>query len=543
MDMKKILQAIDSVSTTPVEGADSMARFLRVVKEAEINQPTSETVEYLPPDPEISAQLRAQSDASMEADRPKHQANAFIRYSSGLYDMSTLPKTINIKSGVTLPVRFNPIKNMDGDVLANATAANKLLPPELQYSPNELSQVVGQNTVQESIDTFLSIVKKNDVSILNEAANPHKVTLPVQMVMQHYSNPIEKKSPKTSLLKSYFETIDSAIKEEQAAEQAVKEQHLRQYSQRIAERVLMKESWSDKYKNSINCSHPKGFSQKAHCAGKKKHNESHSVYESVCPECGMCESHGNIMEIKKGQKDSNGYTKCWSGYHAAGTKKSATTGKQVRNCVKNEEQQTTEATALEKFRRAADEREKKHDKVEKEMKARHARGEEDMKGSIDRLEKQLKEIGLAEGLADDEYAGTYSPEAIKIGRYLIKTFNLTNELDQQLAIEIVDNEISSGETDLAVIKKQVIKYLRKSGTVVQLRKKQDVAEGWSDAMVSRRTGTPRTPYSVYIKGKKWKDFENDDHARAVMDKLKDKFKADGRDPSVITIAPTDYDKI
>jgi hypothetical protein len=64
-------------------------------------------------------------------------------------------------------------------------------------------------------------------------------------------------------------------------------------------------------------------------------------------------------------------------------------------------------------------------------------------------------------------------------------------------------------------------------------------EGWSDAMVARRTGRPRTPYSVYINGKKWKDFENDDHARAVMDKLKAKFKADGRDPSVITIAPTD----
>ena len=30
------------------------------------------------------------------------------------------------------------------------------------------------------------------------------------------------------------------------------------------------EAWSDKYKKSINCSNPKGFSQKAHCAGKKK---------------------------------------------------------------------------------------------------------------------------------------------------------------------------------------------------------------------------------------------------------------------------------
>jgi hypothetical protein len=90
--------------------------------------------------------------------------------------------------------------------------------------------------------------------------------------------------------------------------------------------------------------------------------------------------------------------------------------------------------------------------------------------------EQDSEQGVAEELSDDEYDGTYSPEAIKIGRHLIKTFNLTDELDQQLAIEIVDNEISGGETDLAVIKKQVIKYLRKSGTVIQPRKEQAVAE-------------------------------------------------------------------
>jgi hypothetical protein len=95
------------------------------------------------------------------------------------------------------------------------------------------------------------------------------------------------------------------------------------------------EKWSQKYKSSINCSHPKGFSQRAHCAGKKKHNESIEM-EMVCEDCGMCETHGNVMEIKKGQKDSNGYTKCWPGKHAEGTKKSAVTGKQVRNCVPNE---------------------------------------------------------------------------------------------------------------------------------------------------------------------------------------------------------------
>jgi len=29
-------------------------------------------------------------------------------------------------------------------------------------------------------------------------------------------------------------------------------------------------AWSKKYKKSIDCSNPKGFSQKAHCAGRKK---------------------------------------------------------------------------------------------------------------------------------------------------------------------------------------------------------------------------------------------------------------------------------
>jgi hypothetical protein len=37
---------------------------------------------------------------------------------------------------------------------------------------------------------------------------------------------------------------------------------------------ILAEAWTAKYKNSINCSNPKGFSQKAHCQGRKKKNES-----------------------------------------------------------------------------------------------------------------------------------------------------------------------------------------------------------------------------------------------------------------------------
>jgi hypothetical protein len=40
------------------------------------------------------------------------------------------------------------------------------------------------------------------------------------------------------------------------------------------------EKWSSKYKKSIDCSNPKGFSQKAHCAGKKK-NEIMTIEEKM----------------------------------------------------------------------------------------------------------------------------------------------------------------------------------------------------------------------------------------------------------------------
>jgi hypothetical protein len=36
------------------------------------------------------------------------------------------------------------------------------------------------------------------------------------------------------------------------------------------EETEIDKKWSQKYKNSIDCSNPKGFSQKAHCQGKKK---------------------------------------------------------------------------------------------------------------------------------------------------------------------------------------------------------------------------------------------------------------------------------
>jgi len=39
--------------------------------------------------------------------------------------------------------------------------------------------------------------------------------------------------------------------------------------------ALLAEAWSQKYKKSINCANPKGFSQRAHCQGRKKSEDYH----------------------------------------------------------------------------------------------------------------------------------------------------------------------------------------------------------------------------------------------------------------------------
>ena len=42
----------------------------------------------------------------------------------------------------------------------------------------------------------------------------------------------------------------------------------------VIERTANQKKWSEKYKNSINCNNPKGFSQRAHCQGRKKNKDA-----------------------------------------------------------------------------------------------------------------------------------------------------------------------------------------------------------------------------------------------------------------------------
>jgi hypothetical protein len=144
----------------------------------------------------------------------------------------------------------------------------------------------------------------------------------------------------------------------------------------------------------------------------------------------------------------------------------------------------------------------------------------------DEEQRKLKKVGIVRRTAQVDEMDKSAEQPGRDGHVSNKTYGSR------------DNDKSSGKESQG--KPTTAKQAAKDALATL--NKQELDEGWSDAIVSQRTGSPRTPYSVYIKGKKWKDFETDDHAEAVADKLRAKFRADGRDPSVITVAPTDYDK-
>jgi hypothetical protein len=64
----------------------------------------------------------------------------------------------------------------------------------------------------------------------------------------------------------------------------------------------MQEKWSQKYKDSIDCDNPKGFSQRAHCQGKKKKQTNESEFKAPKLTMFSDEAPKNIKPKKDTQK-------------------------------------------------------------------------------------------------------------------------------------------------------------------------------------------------------------------------------------------------
>ena len=71
--------------------------------------------------------------------------------------------------------------------------------------------------------------------------------------------------------------------------------------------------WSDKYKKSIDCNNPKGFSQKAHCQGRKKkmsEEKKDHEYHMARSQLKTIKNAANRLEKKMGKK-GEGELKAW----------------------------------------------------------------------------------------------------------------------------------------------------------------------------------------------------------------------------------------
>jgi hypothetical protein len=83
--------------------------------------------------------------------------------------------------------------------------------------------------------------------------------------------------------RSHTHKIQAAVAMEQRAREMGKSSEAAVYRKFInmmkKKTKKMNEGWSDKYKKSIDCSNPKGFSQRAHCQGRKKKVSEETKYD------------------------------------------------------------------------------------------------------------------------------------------------------------------------------------------------------------------------------------------------------------------------
>lgn len=74
-------------------------------------------------------------------------------------------------------------------------------------------------------------------------------------------------------------------------------------------RDFISEKWSEKYKQSINCNNPKGFSQRAHCQGRKKNTNENFADGRNPQDKGDMARHGlknkSISQLKKIRSSDN----------------------------------------------------------------------------------------------------------------------------------------------------------------------------------------------------------------------------------------------
>ena len=135
---------------------------------------------------------------------------------------------------------------------------------------------------------------KKFLSVVTEGANPHKVALPVQMAMQHYSTPTVaqprtikevKKTAMSSMLYQYYTEAEQQLAEEDTAKKEI----ISEQARRIAQRVLAKEG-----AQQAAIAIAKKASGKYNKEGKRIKESFNGEYDD---EAGM--AHGSLQTLKR----------------------------------------------------------------------------------------------------------------------------------------------------------------------------------------------------------------------------------------------------
>jgi hypothetical protein len=85
-----------------------------------------------------------------------------------------------------------------------------------------------------------------------------------------YGTPIVDAGIKEPGMREHREKIKKLLEHVTQLERRVQQSHEPIQEELDHNPDYLEEKWSQKYKGSINCANPKGFSQRAHCAGRKK---------------------------------------------------------------------------------------------------------------------------------------------------------------------------------------------------------------------------------------------------------------------------------
>ena len=127
------------------------------------------------------------------------------------------------------------------------------------------TSVMSANKAIDKIESNETISKKNkkETREATGTASAGAVFAPISIdsPSKETTNPISGKVPEVRENQKGFKAPKLTMFSDEAEEYKLENKEIN-------------EKWSQKYKNSIDCSNPKGFSQRAHCQGKVKKSET-----------------------------------------------------------------------------------------------------------------------------------------------------------------------------------------------------------------------------------------------------------------------------